>query len=419
MKKEGEKFEVVVIGGGPAGMMAAIRAAQAGAGVVLLERNKLGTKLLITGNGRCNISHREKSNKDLARSFGREGDFLLSPLSVFGQEKTEQFFKDNGLKLKVEKENSVFPVSDKAKDVLDLLVSLLKKNNVTVMNNAEVAEIKMEGNRIGKVVLADGKEITGNNYILSVGGKSYPVTGSKGDGFMWSKKMGHDIVIPKPALTPIEIKEQWLKNLQGLSLKGIRISVVQDGKVVLKKDGELVFAHFGLGGPMILDMSRNIGDFLEKGKVKMDIDLMPHLTQEELEKEIQSLVDSNKNKLLENILKEIVPDKMVSYIIYFSGVKSNKKGFDLKREERQKIARVIKKIEVNVVGLLGFDRAMATHGGVSLSEIDSRTMKSKIVDNLYFAGEIINLDGPCGGYNLQMCWTTGYVAGQSAAVVVK
>ncbi len=412
-------FDVVVIGGGPAGMMAAIRAGQAGARVVLLEKNtRLGTKLLLTGNGRCNIAH-NGGDKELARNFGKEGDFLLSPFSVFNTRKTISFFEENGLKLKIEKGNNIFPHSDNAKDVLDVLMSLLKKNSVTVMTGAEVLKIKTENNVIKSILLSNGKEIKGHNYILSVGGRSYPVTGSTGSGFEWAIEMGHSIIKPKPALAPLEIKEAWLKRLQGLSLKGVGVSVVQDGKVKHKEIGEVILTHFGLSGPLILNMSRIIGDLIEKGKVKLVLDLMPEKNNNELEKEIQAIVDINKNKLLENVLKDILPDRLVSHIIYFSGIKSNKKGLDLAKEERQKLSKTIKKIDISIVGLLGFDRAMATHGGVSLKEVDSKTMKSKIIHNLYFAGEVINLDGPCGGYNLQLCWTTGYVAGQSAAINIK
>jgi hypothetical protein len=233
------------------------------------------------------------------------------------------------------------------------------------------------------------------------------------------KRLGHSVNDLKPALTPIEIKDEWIKSLQGISLENISIFLVQDGKIVKEEKGEILFTHFGLSGPLILNMSRTIGDLTGKGKVKIYIDLLPDKNIDESDKYLQKVLEKNRNKHILKSLSEIFPEKLSSFIMNFSGVSLDKKPNQLTKDERKRMVRFIKKIELSVVGLLGFDRAMATHGGISLKEIDSKTMKSKLIDNLYFAGEAIDLDGPSGGYNLQMCWTTGYVAGQNAASDVK
>jgi len=413
------EYDVVVIGGGPAGMMAAVSSAQSGAKTVLIEKNpKLGVKLLMTGGGRCNLTHIE-SIRDFCSKFGKEGDFLLSPFSVFGVKETMEFFENFGLELKEEK-GKVFPSSEKAKDVLNLLVSLLKKNKVDVLTSLEVKDVKMEGNEISSVLLSNKKEVRGKRYIISVGGKSYPVTGSTGEMFNLIKKIGHKVTELKPALTPIETKEPWTKNLQGISLDNVSVSLMQGGKKVKEEKGEILFTHFGLSGPLILNMSRSIGDLLSKGKVKIVLDLFGGKKIEESDKYLQRVFNKNRNKHVLKCLGDIYTEKLSAFIMNFSGVSLKRKPKDLAKEERERLIKFIKGgIELNIIGLLGFDRAMATHGGVSLKEIDSKTMKSKVVDNLYFAGEAIDLDGPSGGYNLQMCWTTGYVAGQNSASGVK
>lgn len=412
------EYDVIIIGGGPAGMMAAIKAGESGRKVGLIEKNpKLGVKLLLTGGGRCNLTHIEEKRKFCSR-FGEEGDFLLSPFSFFGVKETMEFFRNNGVDLIIE-EGKVYPASEKSKDVLNVLISLLKKNRVEVMVSSEVKEIKKEGSRISSLILSNGKEMKAKKYVICVGGKSYPVTGSTGEGFFWAKRLGHAVKELKPALTPVETKEEWTKNLQGISLNDVSVYLIQNGKKEKEEQGEILFTHFGLSGPLILNMSRAIGDLMEKGKVKIIIDLFPGKSIEVADKYLQKVFEKNRNKHILKCLSDIFPEKLCSFIMNFSGVSLDKKPNYLAKEERERMVKLMKKIELSVVGLLGFDKAMATHGGVSLKEIDSKTMKSKIVDNLYFAGEAIDLDGPSGGYNLQMCWTTGYVAGQSAANSVK
>lgn len=391
------KYDVVVIGGGPAGMMAAISASSLGAKTILIEKNdKLGNKLLLTGGGRCNLTCIEKNNKDFCNKFGKNGDFLLSAFSVFNFQKTIEFFEDIGLK---KEGNKIYPESDSSKDVLRFLLSKLKENKVKILTSSPVLKIKRDNNKIKSVILKSGEEIEGKKYIICTGGKSYSATGSTGDAFVWD--IGHHITELKPALTPIETKETWAKSLQGISLKDICITINKK-----RYCGDLLFTHFGLSGPVILDISKEI-----KPKDKIFLDLFPSKNKEELDKYFQKIFEKKKNKFVSTFLSEFLPEKLIPFILNFSSIPKTRKISDLTKEERLRLIKVIKGIEFNVTGLLGFDKAMITSGGISLKEVDSKTMKSKIINNLYFAGEVLDIDGPSGGYNLQVCWTTGYVAG--------
>lgn len=413
MKQEND-FDIIIIGGGPAGMMAAIMASESGKKVALLDKNSsLGKKLLITGDGRCNLTHANLNNRELALVFGKEGDFLLSPLTHFGVKETMDFFNKLGVELKIELDGRVFPKSDKSITILQALLKKLKENKVSLLLNSEVIKIEKTGKLIKNITLANGEKITAQKYILTTGGKAYPITGSTGEGYTYAQKLGHTVIKPRAALVPVQVKEKWIKNLSGLSFEDVRVSLLVGGKTIKKKEGDILFAHFGLTGPLILDMSREIGSAMAQGKTKLLIDLYYKKNQEELETILQKLLEQKPKQELKNILSELVPIKIAPYLIYFAGLKENVIGSEINKEAREKIVKVIKRLEFNAVSLVGFDRAMATAGGVSLKEIDNKTMKSKLIENLYFAGEIINLDGPCGGYNLQMCWTTGYIAGNN------
>ncbi len=416
-------FQTIIIGAGPAGMMAAIQASAFGKKVALLEKNSsLGKKLLMTGDGRCNLTHNCLTNRDLASQYGKEGDFLLSPLTRFGVKETVNFFEQQGLELKTESDGRVFPKTDKAQDVLQVLVKRLKENKVSIFLNCEVIKINHSDKTIKSITLANGEKLSADKYIFTMGGKAYPITGSSGQGYNWLEKMGHTIIKPRPSLVPIQIKESWIKKLSGLSFKNIKASLAINGKIIKKQNGDILFAHFGLTGPLILDMSKDIGLALNKskdidfeknrGKLKLLIDLHPEKNQEEMELFFQKLIEKNSNQEVKNILTNFLPVKIIPFILYFAGVEDDLKGTKITKEIRGRIIKVVKKIEFNIISLVGFDRAMVTCGGVSLKEIDNKNMKSKIIDNLYLAGEIIDLDGPCGGYNLQMCWTTGYLAGK-------
>jgi len=417
MFKENEIiFDVTIIGGGPAGMMAAGRAGEMGAKVVLLERNNaLGRKLLLTGKGRSNITKAEFNSRELIKKYGREGDFLLYPLSVFGVKETIGFFEKKGLKIKTERGKRIFPQSDKASDVLAILIDYLKLGGVKIMTNSKVEKILKQKNRASKIILKDGREISAKNYIIATGGKSFPGTGSTGDGYQWAKELGHSISKLRPALVPLKIKESWPKMAQGLALKNVELSVFQNNKKKDSRFGEMLFTHFGISGPIILDLSGKIAELLEKGEVKLVLDLKPALDFQTLDKRIQSDFSKYSQKLFKNSLSDLLPQKLIPIIVKLSGIAPLKKVNVITREERYKLVRLLKGLAMTVSSLLGFEMAIVTSGGVSLKEIDSKTMKSKLIENLFFAGEIINLHGPTGGYNLQLCWSTGYLAGQMAA----
>lgn len=414
MPKE-NKFDIAVIGAGPAGMMAAIAAAEKGAKVILIEKNnQLGKKLLLTGNGRCNITNAEFNLDKFAANFGKNGKFLLPALYDFGPKETIAFFNNLGIKTKVENDNRVFPVSDKAIDVLNALKKHLAKNGIAVSFGFGVSRIIFKNSKVEKLVVGK-EEISADKYIFSTGGKSYPSTGSTGDGFAWLKDMGHNIVEPSPALVPIKTKENWVKDLQGMALKDVKIRVLLDNKKQFQEEGYVLFAHFGLSGRMILNMSKQVSELLKKGEVKISLDLLPKISMEVLDKNIQKKISENPKKSAKNILAEYMPQRFVDIFVKLADINPIKQANNITKEERKNIAKLLKNVEIRVAGTLGFNLAVVTSGGVSLKEIDNKTMKSKIIGNLYFAGEIIDVDAKTGGFNLQACWSTGHLAGESAA----
>jgi len=433
MDKTKEQFDVVVIGGGPAGMLAAGRAGELGAKVALLEKNdSLGRKLLITGKGRCNITQAEFNDQEFIKTLGKRSKFLFSSLAVFGPAEVIEFFEKRGLKTKTERGGRVFPVSDRARDVLKVLEKYLKESKVKIFYNVEIKNIKFEEGNIKSVSLHPVKsprsgvagsefnrvkegEVIARNYILCTGGKAYPATGSTGDGYQWAKQLGHTIVNPMPALVPLKIKETWPQEAQGLSLKNVGASLWQNGKKQTQRFGEMLFTHFGVSGPIILDLSQEAGELLKKGSVELNIDLKPALNAEKLDERLKRDCQIFSNKNFRNYLPELLPQKLINPIIELSGIVPDRKINSLRKEERKALAKILKNLKLTVTQLLGFDQAIVTSGGVALKEIDSKTLRSKIVSNLFFAGEIIDLDGPTGGYNLQICWSTGYAAGSYAA----
>ncbi|PIV42025.1 MAG: aminoacetone oxidase family FAD-binding enzyme [Candidatus Nealsonbacteria bacterium CG_4_10_14_0_2_um_filter_40_15] len=408
-------FDVAVIGGGPSGMMASGKAGEAGAKVLLIEKNKTpGKKLLLTGKGRCNFTRAEFNERLFVEDFGKGGKFLLSALFNFGAEDVIGFFEKHKLKTKIERGKRVFPATDQAEDVLNVLIRYLEENKVQVMGGTRVVDLEREGNRIKRLVTSKG-DILAKNFIICTGGKSYPLTGSAGDGYDFARKLGHKIITPEPALVPIKIKEKWAGDLQGLSLKNVQINVFQNGKKQDDRFGEMLFAHFGLSGPIILDISKKVGELLKLGETIISLDLKPALEYPLLDQRIQKDFKKYNNKIFKNSLKELLPQKLIPVIIKLSGINPEKTVNVITKEERKKLVDLLKNLKMQALGLLGFDQAIVTSGGVDLKEIDPKTMKSKLIDNLFFAGEIINLHGPTGGYNLQLCWSTGCLAGKNAA----
>ncbi len=413
-------FDVAVIGAGPAGMMAACTAARNGLRVVLIEKNKqLGKKLLLTGNGRCNLTNAEFNLRELVKNYNN-GEFLFHAFSVFGPKEAINFFEKLGLKTKVETGRRVFPKSDDAEEVLDTLKKYLADNKVHIIYDSEVVDVSFKGNKINKLLLKSG-EIKAKKYILCTGGKSYSLTGSDGFGYKLAEKTGHTIIKPKPALAPITVKEGWIKNLQGISLKDVKVTVFQNnlptqaGKKQLQEEGEILFTHFGISGPAALNISGKVGNLLEKGEVKICFDLFPLLNQEQLLKGIEDMLKKYANKTIKNILSAFMPERLAEVLLDITGLDKNKIANNMSKIEKGIIIKTLKNIELTPEDISGFEQAIVTRGGISLKEIDHKTMKSKIIDNLFFAGEIIDVDGKTGGFNLQMCWSTGYLAGRSAA----
>jgi len=407
------KFQTAIIGGGPAGMMAAGRAAECGARVVLIERNEcFGKKLLITGKGRCNITHSEYDIKKFAEAFGRKRKFLLSSLNRFDVKDTIKFFERLGVKTKVERGGRVFPQSDQAADVSKALENYIKKGNVAILKNSSVKDIVADNCNASYVILENNEKIFADKFIIATGGVSYPATGAKGDGFIWAKKLGHTIVRPKPALAPIITKENWIKDLQGLSLKNVNISIYQNNKKHFDRFGEALFTEEGMSGPIILDMSRDIGELLDnKAPVIVSIDFKPALEYSVLDARIQRDFKEVSNKMFKNSLDKLLPKKLIPVIIRLAGIDPDKPVNLVLKEERKRLLHLLKDFQLEVREIDGIEKAIITSGGVALNEISPQTMQSKIINNLYLAGEILDLDGPTGGYNLQVCWSTGFVAG--------
>jgi len=408
------KYNLIVIGGGPAGMMAAGRAAENGARVLLLEkRNKLGIKLSITGKGRCNITNVEFDGLKLIKKYGQNGKFLFSSFHKFGPQEIINFFEERNIRTKIERGSRVFPVSDRSSTVIEALVKYLKQNNVTIKTNAAVKSIVSKDKKIHKVVLQSGEEFKADKYAICTGGQAYPQTGSTGDAYAWLEKMGHNIISPEQALVPVIVKERWVKELEGLSLKNVTISIFQNNKRVESEFGEALFTSRGLSGPIVIDMSRVIGKCLKIGEVELFIDFKPALSFKELDKRIQKDFKEFQNKQFKNSLQYLLPKKLIPVIIKLSRINPEKKVNEVSKKERIIIIHLLKSFKLNVKSLEGFDRAIVTAGGVDLKEVDPKTMRSIIIKNLYLAGEVLDLNGPTGGYNLQICWSTGFCIGQN------
>jgi predicted Rossmann fold flavoprotein len=405
-------YDVAVIGGGPGGMMAAGRAGELGARVVLLEKNRrLGTKLLITGKGRCNITNQTDSQREMIEAFGKNGKFLFSSLSKFGVQDVIDFFSELGLPTKVERGNRVFPESDSSRDVLEALIKYLQQSKVEIKLNSAVKEIIVKDKRIEKVVLFGGREILANKFVIATGGKSYPATGSTGAGYEWLEKMGHSINALSPALVPVIVKEKIVKELEGLSLKNVEISLYQDKKKIESRFGEALFTADGMSGPIIIDLSRTIGERLP-AKMSLVIDFKPALDYPALDARIQQDFQAMKNKQFKNSLDDLAPQKLIPALVRLSGIDPEKKTNAITKEERKKLLHLFKEFSLEISGLAGYEQAIITAGGVDLKEVDPKTMKSKLIDNLWLAGEILDLHGPTGGFNLQACWSTGRAAGE-------
>jgi predicted Rossmann fold flavoprotein len=409
-------FDVVVIGGGPAGMMAAGRAAECGASVLLLEKNqRLGEKLLISGGGRCNLTNATSDPQVLLKQYGRAEKFLHSPFSQFGVDETLRFFHDRNMPTKVEPGNRVFPMSDRSQSVFDVLEQYMEEGGVVIRPESVVVSIEAEGESIAGIALADGNRIVGKKYILATGGKSHPETGSTGDGFRWLKAIGHTILDPDPSLVPIRVEESWIEELSGISFEDAKLSIFQGGKKQGSKRGKMLFTHFGLSGPLVLNMSRDIGESLRYGETAVSVDFFPVLDAGKMDEYIRETFSGSLNKQIKNVLREIVVPLLVPVLLGLAGIDPEKEVNGITKEERLTLGKLLKDFRLTVAGLLGPEKAIVTSGGVALSEVNFSTMQSRRYPNLFLVGDILDIDRPSGGYSLQLCWTTAFVAGSSAA----
>ena len=402
---------VLIIGGGPAGMFSAICAAECGHKVTLLEKNeKLGKKLFITGKGRCNLTN-ACDMETLFNSVVTNSKFLYSSFYGFSNEQTMDWFENAGLRIKVERGDRVFPLSDHSSDVIRVLQNELSKKKVTVKLNTQV--IKVEKDEKFKIHTKNGKDYSADAVIVATGGLSYPGTGSTGDGFEFAKAFGHSVSECIPALVPIETKEPWVTELQGLSLKNTAIKIF-DGKKKLYEDfGEMLFTHFGVSGPMIISASSFVGKKLEDKNLQMYIDLKPALSEEQLDVRVRRDFEENQNRQFKNAISGLFPSKLIPVMIELSGIDPEKKVNVITKDERIRFVKLIKHMEVTLTGLRSFREAIITKGGVKTKEIDPATMESKLTEGLYFVGEMLDLDALTGGFNLQIAWSTAYAAGIS------
>ena len=411
-------YDVLVVGGGPAGVFAAGFSALNGARVALLEKNaRCGAKLLITGKGRCNITNSEPDPRKLSDVFGKQGKNLLTALYAFGVDEVISFFEQRGLKTQTERGGRVFPAGNKAAAVQAVLDSFLQESGVDVVTRCQVLDLDIEGPHISKVCTSQG-DFSAEKIIIATGGLSYPETGCTGDGYDWAVSSGHRVIDPKPALVPVFLAEEWTRELITFNLKNVRIEVRQQGRKIDERFGEAFFTRHGIGGPIILDMSATIGDALERGPVSLALDIKPAVSTELFDKRLQRELQENSNRNFEKSLSGLLPKSMIPLFIQLSEIDPHKKCHSISKVERHKLLSLFKEMELTVTGVDGFKKAIVTAGGVDLRDIDMRTMQSRKIDNLYFAGEMIDLDAPTGGYNLQLCWSTGYLAGSSAAQAV-
>ena len=410
---------VIVIGGGASGMMAAITAAENGAEVILLEKNdRLGKKILITGKGRCNVTT-DKDTDEIIRSFVHNGKFLYTALSSFSNQQVKYFFEEAGVPLKVERGERVFPVSDQSKDIVNALRRKMQEAGVDVWLNATVKEVLVEDGRVSGVQLVNGQKLLADHVIVATGGASYPGTGTTGDGYHFARKTGHTVVNLRPSLIPLECAEGYVKALQGLSLKNVNFTIeTSQGKKLIQDFGEMLFTHFGISGPIVLSCSYKAVDYWQKNKEPLTgiIDFKPAVSPETLDARILRDIEEQKNKQLKNALHGLMPGKLIPVFIQKSGISPDKAMHQITREERQKMVELLKNFRFTITKARPIEEAIVTAGGVSVKEVSPKTMESKLVPGLYFTGEVLDIDGMTGGFNLQAAFSTGYLAGTACTI---
>ncbi len=407
-----EKFDTLIIGGGPAGLIAAIRAASLGQKVAIAEKNhSVGEKLLLSGRGRCNFTNAEPDIHVFISKYGDNGKFLYSAFSKFGPLRTREYFSHIGVKWIEERGKRIFPAEGGSKRVLDMLLMQCRKYGVKIMRDTPVKALKVKNGHVDYVI-TENNEYTADKYIIATGGKSYPKTGSTGDGYTFAEQAGHTITKLYPALVPVRTREMWVKLASGCDLKHVRIHVIVDGKEIDERFGDMEFTNFGISGPIVMEMSTHVPDWMNMGELQFSLDLKPTLTHGILIARIKREIKKfSGHKRFAGLLRSLMPAKMTALILELSDIPHDKPIEYISDEEIFEFVKLLKDIRMNINGLWSFNNAVVTRGGVSLNEIEPAAMKSKLCDNLYFAGEILDINGPSGGFNLQICWSTGYIAG--------
>ena len=408
-------WEVVVIGGGPAGMMAAATGAARGKRVLLLEKNPyLGKKLLITGGGRCNVTNNKPVVRDMLHHYKGSGKFLFSTFMQHGVQESIDWFATRGVELKEENEGRLFPTTDSAKTICEALRTEVQKTEVTVKTRCVVKTIVRDKKTgVFSVTLESGEVLQALSCVIATGGTSRPETGSTGDAYVWLKKLGHTVVPNNFALVPLTLKNTWTRKLSGLTLTNIKLTLFADSKKQSVHKGKLLFTHVGITGPTVLNLSKTVGELLAHSEVTLMLDLFSEKDAGEFKVSLRKLLTDNSNKKLKNVLAEIIPTALVGEVLKELNIDGDTPCHSVSTETRTALALYLKAVPLHVKGLLGEDKAVVSSGGVSLEEIDFKTMESKVVPHLYIVGDMLNIDRPSGGYSLQLCWSTGFVAGNS------
>jgi len=404
-------WDAAIFGAGAAGLMAAIHAAERGRRVLLLEKSrKSGVKILMSGGTRCNITH-DCDNRGIVAAFGPNGKFLHSALAAFGVRETVAFFEGEGVATKIEDTGKIFPVSDRALDVLYALLRRLERSGAILAKAEAVRDLAAlpEG---GFRVTTERRELTAENVLVTTGGRSYPGCGTTGDGYGFATKFGHTIVATRPALVPLTVQAEWIADLRGLTLPDVQLRVLDD-KPLTARRGSLLFAHFGLTGPVALDVSRAISGHATPTKLTLELDLLPHEPDERFDEFLRVETAANGKQLLAVVMADKLPRRLCDLLLLQAGLPMDRRAAALSKPDRRKLVQLAKQLRLSVKGTLGFEKAEVTAGGVSLDEVDSRTMQSKRQAGLYFAGEVLDLDGWIGGYNFQSAWSTGWLAGRN------
>ncbi len=409
-------YDVVVIGGGPAGMMAAVTAAERGKRVLLLEKNAvLGKKLAITGGGRCNVTNNTPDVRTMLSAYKESGKFLFSTFMQHGVQESKSWFSDHGVALIEEEERRMFPSTERAETIRDTLVASMSDLGVTVRLRANVTSIERRTrDSMLLITQGSGETVTTPSCVVAVGGTSHPETGSTGDGFVWMTKLGHRVAEDKRSLVPLLVKEPWVHQASGVALPLVKMHVCVDDKRRLSPSGKLLFTHVGVSGPVVLQASKQIGDLLREGVVTLRLNLFPQLDTAALKREVQRALVTHSNRQLRNILPELLPPALVTPLLSVLALDGMTPGHSVTTEDRKRIVTLLGSVPLTVTGLMGRDKAVIAGGGVELTEIDFRTMESRLVPGLFIVGDMLNIDRPSGGYSLQLCWSTGYVAGMHA-----